>query len=71
MPDAALNEAENVKQPKTIVTHRWLEVNPKASAAWMRRLSGHAMLGGGLELNQIDDLRDHFGNRRACKPLVG
>ena len=44
MPDAAPNEAENVEQPKTIVTHRPLEVNPKASAAWMRRLSGHAAL---------------------------
>jgi hypothetical protein len=44
MPDAAPNEAENVEQPKTIVTHRRLEVNPKASAAWMRRPSGHAML---------------------------
>jgi len=46
MPDAAPIEAENVEQSKTIVTHRWLEVNPKASAAWMRRLSGHALLGG-------------------------
>jgi hypothetical protein len=44
MPDAAPNEAENVEQPTTILTHRRLEVNPKASAAWMRRLSGHAML---------------------------
>jgi len=44
MPDAAPNEAENVEQPMTIVTHRRLEVNPKASAAWMRRLSGHALL---------------------------
>jgi hypothetical protein len=43
MPDAAPNEAENVEQPKTIVTHRRFEVNPKASAAWMRRLSGHAV----------------------------
>lgn len=40
MPNAALNEAEKVEQPKTIVTHRRLEVNPKAFAAWMRRLSG-------------------------------
>ena len=44
MPDAASNGAENVEQPTTIVTHRRLEVNPKATAAWMRRLSGHAML---------------------------
>ena len=48
MPDAAPNEAENVEQLKIIVTHRWLEVNPKASAALMRRLSGHAVLGGSL-----------------------
>jgi hypothetical protein len=33
MPDAALNEAENVEQPNTVFTHRRLEVNPKASAA--------------------------------------
>jgi hypothetical protein len=46
MPDAAPTEAENVEQPMIIVTHRWLEVNPNASAAWMRRLSGHALLGG-------------------------
>ena len=44
MPDAAPNEAENVEQPKAIVTHQRAEVNPKASAAWMRRLSGHALL---------------------------
>ena len=33
MPDAAPNEAKNVEQPKTIVTHRSPQVNPKASAA--------------------------------------
>jgi hypothetical protein len=37
---------ENAKQPKTIVKHRRLEVNPTTSVAWMRRLSGHAMLAG-------------------------
>ena len=45
--DAAPNGAEDVEQPKTIVTQRWLEVNPNASAACMRRLSGHAVLGDG------------------------
>jgi len=45
-PTPPLIEAENVEPPKTIVTHRRLEVNPKASAAWMRRLSGHAVLSG-------------------------
>jgi hypothetical protein len=44
MPDAAPNEAENVEQPTTIVTHRRLEVNPKASAAWIRRLRGKAIV---------------------------
>jgi hypothetical protein len=44
MPDTAPNEAKDVEQPKTILTHRRLEVNPKASAAWMRRLSEHAVL---------------------------
>ncbi len=45
MPDAALNEADIVEQPRIIVTQRRLEANPKASTAWMRRLSGHALLG--------------------------
>ena len=44
-PTPPRTEAENVEQPTTIVTHRRLEVNPKASAAWKRRLSGHAVLG--------------------------
>jgi len=38
MPGAAPNEAEHVEQPKPIVTQRQMEVNPKASAAWMRLL---------------------------------
>ncbi|HUG71449.1 MAG TPA: hypothetical protein VMM76_27135 [Pirellulaceae bacterium] len=40
------NEAEHAEQRKTIVTHRRLDMNPNASAAWMRRLSGNAVLGG-------------------------
>jgi hypothetical protein len=44
MPDADPNEPESVEQPQTILTHRQSEVNPKASSAWMRKLSGHAVL---------------------------
>jgi hypothetical protein len=45
-PTPRANEAENVEQRKTIVTHRRVEVNPKASAQWMWRLNGHAVLAG-------------------------
>ncbi len=46
LPDAAPKGAINVEQPTIILTRRPLEVNPKASAAWMLRLSGQAPLGG-------------------------
>jgi hypothetical protein len=38
MPDAAPAGTENVEQSNTIVTHRWLEVNPKANSPWMPEL---------------------------------
>jgi hypothetical protein len=50
MPNAAPNGAEHVEQPTTIVTHRRLEVNPKAYPAWRPDLYGHALLDGLQEM---------------------
>ncbi|MCA9123865.1 MAG: hypothetical protein H6821_01005 [Planctomycetaceae bacterium] len=64
MPHAAPSEAENVEQPTTIVTHRRLEVNPQASAAWMRRLSGHAVLAGDEAANTVSNRQQALAIRR-------
>ena len=40
MPDAAPNEAENVRSPTAIVAHRAFEGNPKAYADWALQREG-------------------------------
>jgi len=45
-PTPPRTEQKNVEQPIAIVTHRRLEVNPKAYPAWMPDLCGHAVLAG-------------------------
>jgi hypothetical protein len=45
-PTPPRTKRKNAEQLTTILTHRRLEVNPKASAAWMRQLSGNASLCG-------------------------
>ncbi|MBC8868154.1 MAG: hypothetical protein H8E44_01985 [Planctomycetes bacterium] len=52
-PDAAPDEAEDVELPVTIVTHRRVEVNPKAYSAWRPNLCGHAVLGGAAKLENV------------------
>jgi len=44
MPDAAPNEAENVEQPRTVMTRPRPEVKRKAYPAWRPDLCGHAVL---------------------------
>ncbi|MDA1052545.1 MAG: hypothetical protein O3C40_18975 [Planctomycetota bacterium] len=63
MPNAAQNEVDSVEQPKTIVTHRRLEVNPKASAAWMRRLSGRAVLDDRTTIVRVSSERFAIGEQ--------
>ena len=43
-PTPPRTERKNVEQPTSIVTHRGLEVNPKACPAWRPDLCGHAVL---------------------------
>ncbi len=45
-PTPPRTEPKNVEQPIAIVTHRRLEVNPKAYPAWTPDLCGHAVLCG-------------------------